>query len=259
VGIFSNKIVPPPPPDGYCDLHAHLLPGVDDGSPDWDTTRSILDHLAEVGFCCVAATPHTYDSPHSIDESKIAEIRAILQQECIGRGLSVVDAAEYYLDFQFHQFLTEKRPLTFSTSSPYFLCELPMTPVLDYLDNLAFTIRLNDLRPVLAHPERYFFIPFKVKSYEHLRELGFLLQINLGSFVGYYGRQARKRAEKMLKWGMVDLLATDIHSLSQSKEILPEAFARVTKLAGEETLYRLLSATPLALRAGDKPAPQLTV
>lgn len=252
MSLFANRVIPSPPAEGYCDLHAHLLPGVDDGSPDWDTTRKILDHLAEVGFCCVAATPHTYDSPHSIDESSIAEMRTILQKECIGRGLSVVDAAEYYLDFQFHQFLSEKRPLTFSTSSPYFLCELPMTPVLDYLDNLAFTIRLKDLQPVLAHPERYFFIPLKIKSFARLKELGFVLQVNLGSFVDYYGRQARKRAEKLLKWDMIDLLATDIHSTAQAEKILPEALGRLVRLAGEEKLHQLLSANPLALRAGEK-------
>jgi protein-tyrosine phosphatase len=63
----------------------------------------------------------------------------------------------------------------------------------------------------LAHPERYPYYYGNYKMYHRLSELGFMLQLNLLSLTGYYGKEAVKAAEYMLKNELISFVGTDMH------------------------------------------------
>ena len=76
---------------------------------------------------------------------------------------------------------------------------------------ISFEIIMAGYKPILAHPERYPFYYGDYKMYNHLSDLGFLLQVNLLSLTGYYGKDAAKAAHYMLDNNLVAYLGTDLH------------------------------------------------
>ncbi len=81
------------------------------------------------------------------------------------------------------------------------------------LDKIAFEIIIGDYKPVMAHPERYFYYHKNYDAYYRLKELGFLLQVNLLSLTGYYGIPAAKAAKFIFEKELADLAGTDMHHI----------------------------------------------
>ena len=44
--------------EGWIDIHAHILPQVDDGAADWEDSAGLLEAAARQGFGHIIATPH---------------------------------------------------------------------------------------------------------------------------------------------------------------------------------------------------------
>ena len=49
---------------GMTDIHSHILPGVDDGSPDRATSLELLQFLENLGITSVWLTPHVMSDMH---------------------------------------------------------------------------------------------------------------------------------------------------------------------------------------------------
>ena len=76
---------------------------------------------------------------------------------------------------------------------------------------LSFAIIMEGYTPILAHPERYPYFYNNYKQFHHLAELGFLLQVNLLSLTGYYGKEAAKVAQYIIKNDLASFVGTDLH------------------------------------------------
>jgi tyrosine-protein phosphatase YwqE len=79
------------------------------------------------------------------------------------------------------------------------------------IEQVIFALRLKGLIPVIAHPERYNFYHANFEHYQRLIDLGCLLQVNLLSLLGYYGKPTKIVAEKLFAQKMVRLVGTDMH------------------------------------------------
>ena len=79
------------------------------------------------------------------------------------------------------------------------------------MEQVIFRLRLKGLQPVIAHPERYRYYHHAISQYERFIELGCLLQVNLLSLSGYYGKPCQDGYETLVRKRMVDLLGTDMH------------------------------------------------
>jgi protein-tyrosine phosphatase len=79
------------------------------------------------------------------------------------------------------------------------------------LEDYFFKIQLKGYTPILAHPERYLFYHKDYEKFHELKEKGVLLQVNVASIMGYYGKPIKTIAHKLLKDKLVDLLGTDMH------------------------------------------------
>ncbi len=244
------------------DLHCHLLPALDDGPKVIEESVAMARLAAEKGVRAIAATPHILQS-HAATmtrariEQALAQLRERLQAEGIGVELHL--GAEYFLSMDFPHLVEKHFPLASLGGTRYVLLELPLSHLPPFLEYSSFKSGLHDqdlareilfLRPVIAHPERYLEVVRNLHTAERIRALGYLLQLNLGSFAGIYGRGIRKTAEKIVKAGLADFVATDAHSAFSLKEILENGVKRLRKVAGEKKAQLLLEENPARVLKG---------
>lgn len=194
------------------DMHSHLLPGIDDGSPDAEMSRTLINGLMELGYERFIATPHILSDMYPNDPDSISSAKGILENALAVNKEKVPlhAAAEYYLDDHFSTLLDNKVPLL-TLKGNHVLIEFPfVSPPYNYKEQI-FQLQLNGYQPVLAHPERYTYFSNRKEVYDELKGSGCLFQTNLLSFTGYYGRQPQELANYFVKAGYIDLLGTDLH------------------------------------------------
>lgn len=239
--------------DGYVCLHSHYVPGIDDGAPTYEEGREILRTLRAEGFSGAVATPHI--RPGMFDNRPVglrehyAQLEERLANEAVGelprRGL----AAEHFFDDHVFSMLASKRGQSYPGGHAV-LIELPRRQLPLALDRAFFQIALTGTTVVLAHPERYH--PF-FKNSERLEPLvaaGVLLQLDLMSLVGHYGRAPRKAAERLLDEGLYFLGCTDMHRAKDGKHVR-KAVEKLEKRVGRAGVARLLGEHPRRILRGD--------
>jgi len=194
------------------DIHSHLLPGIDDGSPDVETSLQLLRSLRDAGIKEFICTPHVIgdmfrNTPETINNALEKLQKAVKQN---GLDVELSAAAEYMLDDHFMGLLRSKEPLMTLTNN-YILTELSYSTAPSKLEEISFEISVNNYQPLMAHPERYPYYHKNYGAYSRLKELGFLLQVNLLSLTGYYGKSVAKAAKYILDNNLADFVGTDLH------------------------------------------------
>ena len=194
------------------DIHSHILPGIDDGAPDIETSLMLIRGLYGLGIRKCIATPHIIGDLYRNTPATINNALELTRQGCIDEdiGMEISAAAEYMLDDQFMEGLRSKSPLL-TLHKNILLTEIPYTTPPNNLDEMAFNIITGGYQPVLAHPERYYFFHRDFKEYYRLKDLGFHLQVNLLSLTGYYGKTVARAAKYILEKGLASLVGTDLH------------------------------------------------
>ncbi|PTL85259.1 tyrosine-protein phosphatase [Vitiosangium sp. GDMCC 1.1324] len=236
---------------GLCDLHCHLVPGVDDGARTLEDALEMARALVDLGFTTVAPSPHArpeYPS-HSREtvEAKLAELREALARERV--ALTLGTNAENFLDEAFVRGLgtPEARLLG---AGRYVLVELPYTSPVPVLTDILFRIRLKGVTPVLAHPERCLEFERPGRAAEAVRT-GALLQLDVGALTGRYGGTAKKLARAFLEEGLYAIGATDLHGPVGAREWVGKALGELRARVGERAFTRLMSSSPARLLAGE--------
>jgi len=207
-GLNSKKLL------SSVDLHSHLIPGIDDGAKDLETSLLLIKELKALGYKKLITTPHISDMfPNS--SRTILEGYRILKEELSKQNIQIEleIGAEYYADEQFEILLESNDILSFGKER-YLLFELSyFTPPQD-IDNLIYDIKLKGYTPVLAHPERYLYWHLDFNKYRELKEMGTLFQINLNSTVGYYNKDIQHIAEELITHSLVDFIGSDTHHMT---------------------------------------------
>jgi tyrosine-protein phosphatase YwqE len=106
--------------------------------------------------------------------------------------------------------LFQNEPLA-TLKDNYILVELSYINPPIQLYDILFELQIAGYRPILAHPERYPFYNSNLNEFTKLKNAGCLFQLNLLSTVGYYGIQATKSCELLLKKGLIDFVGSDVH------------------------------------------------
>lgn len=194
------------------DIHSHILPGIDDGSPDIKTSLSLIKGLHSLGIRKAIATPHIigdlYRNSASTINNALATVKAAAKKEGIKMELRA--AAEYMLDDYFIELLRSKTALL-TLHKNIILTEISYSTAPDNLEQILSEIFAQGYQPILAHPERYHYYHNNYKKYHQLKELGFMLQVNILSLTGYYGKSVKKAAKYILENGLANLAGTDLH------------------------------------------------
>ncbi len=194
------------------DIHSHILPGIDDGSPDLNTSLKLIQGLYALGIRKSIATPHIIgdmyrNTPDTINTA-LEKVKVACKKAGIKMELSA--AAEYMLDDYFMELLKKKSPLL-TLHKNILLTEISYSTPPANLDLITSRIISEGYKPVLAHPERYFFYHRNYDQYYRLKEMGFHLQVNLLSLTGYYGSGVKKAAKFIMKNNLATLVGTDLH------------------------------------------------
>ena len=194
------------------DMHSHILPGLDDGSPDLGTSLTLVRGLMSLGIKRSIATPHIISDLYRNTPAGITASLQLLQEGITSAGLdfTVSAAAEYMLDDSFFEKIAQGEPLL-TLYDNYILTEFSFGSQPENPQMMSFNIITNGYTPILAHPERYGYFHHNYKAYHLLKELGFVLQVNLLSVTGYYGAPVAKAAKYILKNGLATFAGTDLH------------------------------------------------
>lgn len=198
--------------EGGCDIHSHLLPGVDDGFPSVEKSVEGLAFLKNKGFKKVKMTPHFMkDYPENTKETIEAKYTAFLKE--VGETISVELSlgGEYMLDSCFMD-RCEEGFLTLDKDQSLVLCETSYMMADPMAKEMLYQVMLKGYQPMIAHPERYAYA--SMPMYRRWKEKEYLLQLNLLSLAGAYGKTAQAKAHQMLKEGLYDYVGTDLHRIT---------------------------------------------
>ncbi|MDE5652719.1 MAG: capsular biosynthesis protein [Muribaculaceae bacterium] len=205
--------------ENFTDWHSHILPGVDDGVPDMEKSLEVLAAYERMGVSHVWLTPHIMeDYPNTTDDLRKRFAELCLEYD----GHIKLDlAAENMLDSLFEERLAAGDLLPIGEERNHLLVETSyFSPPMNF-DDLLDDIMSAGYYPILAHPERYRYM--RENDYENLKKRGIIFQVNMMSLVGMYGETARKKAEWLLKKGMINLTGSDIHRLSATSRYLEKS------------------------------------
>jgi protein-tyrosine phosphatase len=237
---------------GLVDLHSHVLPGLDDGSPDASTSLELIRGLAAMGFDTICATPHQktgqfLPSLAAIREAHRATTRALASVEIPVR---LALGAENMWDSTLYQRL-ETDEIPSYDDGPAFLVEFHPSQLPVGLRERIFELRRRGRLPVIAHPERY--QPLW-SDRDRARDLAAecALVVDLGAVAGHHGRRAAKAARRYLEDGLAHAAASDVHSPSDLRGAA-EGIAWIRKRLGDRAVTRLLDEAPRRILAGEHP------
>lgn len=194
------------------DMHSHLLPGIDDGAPDVETSIQLIRGLMELGYEKFITTPHIYPDLYPNNRETIFNALELLKQKLQEENMvvDITPAAEYFIDDLFAELVESKEPLLTITKN-WVLVEISFIAPPPDLNKTLFNLITNGYQPILAHPERYSYYHNKREIYHRFKDQGCLLQINLLSLTGYYGKSVQDAARYLVKEQLVDLVGTDLH------------------------------------------------
>ncbi len=197
------------------DMHSHLIPGIDDGVKDYESSIKIIREFISLGYKKVITTPHImadiYKNNPEIIQKGLTELREVLKKENI--EIEIDAAAEYLLDESFKEHLKNKNLMPLKDN--YILVEVPYFSVPPDLYENIFEMQINNYKIIMAHPERYSFWYDDFSKLEDLKNRDVFFQLNLLSLSGYYPHPVKKIAEKLIDAEMIDFVGSDLHNTQQ--------------------------------------------
>ena len=202
------------------DMHSHLIPGIDDGSPEMEMSVAMIRILQELGYRKLIITPHIMwemfkNTPEKI-ESGITDLQAALK--AAGMEMELKGAAEYFLDEHVDMLLEKNEKLQVLQQNMVLVEFSFIRQPMDLKEKL-FALQIKGYQPVLAHPERYLYFGAEKEMYDTLKDMDCLFQLNLLSLCGYYGKKQEELAQYLIKKKYVSLLGTDMHNLRHATVI----------------------------------------
>lgn len=220
----SNKLV---------DLHCHLIPGIDDGSPDLEHSLELARQAVVEGITHILATPHHLDGDYVNHRDDVIRHVTDFQHELDNHGISLVifPGQEVHINGD----LTEKYDdlLGIDEDKKYMLIEFPHGSVPAYAKRLFFELRKLGTTPVIVHPERNHEIQDNLNLLYDFIADGALAQLTATSYIGGFGEKVQKISEQLVEHNLVQIFASDAHALKGRSFALQEAFLKLRNQLGQ--------------------------
>jgi len=241
------------------DLHTHILPAIDDGPSGIRGSLDLARRAVEEGVLCMVATPHVAQDP-TVTPDRIAEGVAELADLLYTAGipLEVLPGAEIALSRLLDLDDAALRGLSLA-GGPWLLVECPFTAALGDFEPMVYRLQARGYRILLAHPERSAALQRQPERVAQLVASGALVQITAGSLAGDFGTTVRRFTLRLLRDGLVHVVASDAHDTRARPPGVERAFAAAEpELPGVSELRPWLTEdVPGAIVVGEKipPAP----
>lgn len=230
------------------DIHNHILPGLDDGAANKKTSLQMLRMAAEDGITHLIATPHFhYRRGHAAPE-QIRNTLTLMQEMADEEGIPVHLYAgnELYYTHDLLEIVKAKEALTLADSE-YVLLEFSPETEQRKIQNAVYHFLSEGYYPVIAHMERYQAFYNQPDFVETILRMGAYYQVNAGSITGNAGWALKRFTRRMMKYGMVQFVATDAHDLQKRQPNLSAASDWIEKKLGESEMRDYMYENPLKI------------
>jgi protein-tyrosine phosphatase len=228
------------------DIHAHILPSLDDGPETIEESVELCKVAANDGIKTIVATPHSKDGAYeakSVDILKaVDELNLKLKENQI--DIEILPGAEVHISEGLVENIKSGDVLTINNGGKFVLFELPFVFIPLGTDTFIFNLKANGIVPIIAHAERISAFQRKPELVDQLVKIGARVQINAHCLTKRAIPGERKCAEWLLKNRLVHFIASDVHSLNGRPPILSKALKNATRIIGEEGARALVYRNP---------------
>ena len=236
------------------DIHTHVLPGVDDGADTMDTALELLELSADSGVDCVVTTHHC-NVPDEFDNYASPDLERLwarLEREVQRAGIPVElrRGMEVFATPELPELLEEGRVWTLN-GTKYFLTEFSFNEDPDFCMDILEECADLGFRPIIAHPERYFFVQDDPQIAFEWCVSGYGLQLNKGSLLGRFGPGPERTALLLVDHGLAACVASDAHRPYQRSTHMTEIRSFLIETFGESCAELLLSENPGRILRGE--------
>ena len=230
------------------DLHSHILPGLDHGARNWEEALDMCRIAVDDGITVMAATPHVSETfPNSIDSITAAADKLRDRLATAAIFLDILAGGDYHI----RPDLAPGNVLTLNNNGRYFLLEFPYEVIPFHAEDfIEILVQKRGLVPIITHPERIYSLHGREIRLEKMIGKGALVQITGDSITGAFGPPCRKSAERMLKKGLVHIIASDAHWADERPPRLSASRAAAARIVGEDAARRLVEDNPRAIIEG---------
>ncbi len=231
------------------DIHAHILPGLDDGPATLGESLAMLRIARETGTTDIVATPHAsleyrFDPPLVV--RKAAELRS-----AAGDLPRIHTGCDLHLSFENIQDALANPALYTINQRGYLLVEFSDLAIVNRIEQVIARMREAGMTPVITHPERNWLLQQRLERLQEWVSLGCTLQVTAQSLSGRFGREAAMFARELLDRNLVHFIASDAHDPEDRTPRLDVAWRWVARRYGAERADALLIANPKAALSGD--------
>ena len=238
------------------DIHSHILPAIDDGTFDAREALTMARMAMDDGVGTIIATPHqrgSFARNHGGEiRTRVAAFQQLLEQEYL--ALRILPGGETRIEpgdaeAEIVAAVRSGELLTLGNQGRYFLMDLP-EDVYVPLDRLVVGLKALGITAILAHPERNRGIVSRPETLFPLVEAGCLLQVTAAGVLGEFGQVVQEFAERLIRQGLVHLIASDAHHVHYRPPLLAAAIGRVAQLVGGAATATLSQRNAASIIAG---------
>jgi protein-tyrosine phosphatase len=195
------------------DLHAHVLPGLDDGPPDLESAVALCAALHDAGVRTVVATPHvkpTWPTTPQRRDHALARLREQLEAGDI--EIDVLPAGE--LDIAYAASMDDDQLAGFAIRDNLLVVETPFGRWQDAVTETCLDLVDRGWRVTLAHPERNIGVQLDPTVLDDVRRVGVTAHATTEGFAGTIGSRVQACAFALIETGRIDAIATDAHDVT---------------------------------------------
>lgn len=224
------------------DMHSHILPDFDDGSKSVEETLVMLDCLKKQNVTNICFTPHFYSNEMSAEQfvrSRNEAYEKFLPFK--PNDMEIVLGAEVYVTK--YLFVNDDLSSVTYGKSKYILTEFAYDSSFSEhtMDNICMLMDNYGLKPVLPHVERYNWLMRYPEIIAELREMGVLIQTNIGNYADKASFFTKRKLIKYINEGLIDILGSDSHSMThRSPECFLQAVSCISQRCGKQAVEEMM-------------------
>lgn len=218
------------------DIHTHILPGVDDGAKDFETSLAMIEKEIEQGVTDIVLTPHVQSTVTKANRDEHIDIFNKLNKAVIEKNLNV--KLHLGAEIMYHSHLNPNYEDYKFGKDNYILIEFSTraeTPI----EDICFDLIHQGYKVIVAHVERYTYLA--IEDIIKIKQTGALIQTNASSVLGQDAKVSKKVMKQFIKHQLIDLIASDTHSLNRRPPNLLEAKTYLEKYYTKEALETLFN------------------
>ena len=233
---------------GLCDMHCHIIPGVDDGARSMEDALAILEDEKKNGVSDIIITPHYRRDMFETDRQVVLKKFLELKEEAarLYPGLRLYPGCEFHANMDMEQMVSDE-PLYRMIGSRYILLEFSGAHPKEYIRERTYALLSRGYTPILAHIERYPPLVRDMSIVGELKDMGAMIQVNADALIGKDGWGFRGFSRKLLKNDLIDFVGSDTHNRTGRACHLEKAYRYVSRKLGNDEADRIFIGKPMKI------------